>query len=333
MTRLVLAAILPAALASGAMAWLFLGLGGLAQALVTAAVIPDADLLAKMTLAAMGSALSLAIPVGALLGTGVGIRRLLQEGAMLAVGTLGAGPRRIVIPVSFIVMMGAFGWGGMLHFGEPMARASMRETRIDAAVRVQPSAGRTLVVGPWFVAVDDGVLQFVGQGVSGTARGWALAPARTGVVATLTGVSARALDGTGAGTADELVVPLPLAGTRGKVDVAERTTPDLLDAITINERLGRAAYERWMLWKRTLLPLVLVPLGVGAAGLVLRGRGVGGIVTAQAFAIWAAVRVTDQSIGVLGSPVASGVVLAVGGAFLAAGWAVWPARWAVRGTP
>lgn len=325
MSRLVLAAILPAALAAGVMAWLFLGLGALAQALLSAALIPDADLLLHMTVAALGTSLSLAIPVGTLVGVGGGIRRLREEGAVLAAATLGAGRGHIVIPVSFVVILAAFAWAASLHFGEPGSRALMRDSRIAAAVRVRPTEGATLEVGPWYVAIEDGILRFAGQGVVGSANEWSVAPARTGVVATLADVSARALDGSGGGTASRLVVPLPLAGTRGKISFAERTTPDVLGVIDVNARLGRGAYERWMLWKRTLLPMVLVALGLAIAGMSLRGRPVGITVSMQAFAIWGAVRVADQSITVLGAPWAAAGVLAVSFGFVADGWLAWPA--------
>jgi lipopolysaccharide export LptBFGC system permease protein LptF len=293
------------------------GLGGFAQALLQAAVVPDPDLLVRMGVAALGAGAGIAVPVGVLAGVATGARRMREEGAVLALSAAGAGPAAILPAVVVVAAIGAGAWAGVGHFGEPAARAGLREARVAAAARVRPLEGRTLRVGPWAVAVDGGVLHFAGDEWIGTATSWALSPAQAGVVAVLGGVEARSADARV--RMATLEVPLPVSHG-GKVSPAERTTPDLARQIAVSAELGRDRYERWILWKRTLLPACLLPLAAAAAALGLGRLPIVAAVGAIAGTWWGVVRVCDQSIGALGPAGAAAVVLGMALAWAGAAW-------------
>lgn len=309
------AAVVRPAVVVAAVALLLLGIGTVAQALLQSAVVPDPDLLARMAAASIGIAAPLAVLVGAIAGAAAGGRALADDGAVLAAATFGVSPWRMH------GVAGVFGAGAAAlllaanHLAEPLARATFRDARVQAAVRVDPVEGRTLQLGDWAVAVEAGRLHFAGRGGIGSAERWALEPARAGLVARLDRVVVRAPDRAWMAAADRLVVPVVLPGTSGKVHVTERLTPDL--AAQLREHPGDR-YEEWILWKRTVLPAALLPLVVGAFGLGAGRRlPVPGVVGIAAVGVWALVRVCDQAIGGLGVQLAAAVVLAA-----ASAWAV-----------
>lgn len=300
------------------------GLGGFAQALLTASVVPDGDLLLRMGAAAVGASAGLALPIGALAGIAGGLRRLADDGAWLGLRCAGLGGRALVAPVGVLLAAAAGVWLGVTHVGEPAARAAMREARVTAAVRVRPEEGRALRVGGWTVAVEDGVLHFAGGDIVGLAHAWALSPAETGVIVHLDDGTLR----TPTSTVQFGAIDAPLSlGDDRKVHPSERSSPDLARQVAVSAALGRDAYERWILWKRTLLPFCLVPIGLAAVPLALgRRSAVAVIVGAQVFSLWGLVRLADQGIGALG-PVGAAAI--VGGAALVWPVATW-SRWADR---
>jgi hypothetical protein len=171
------------------------------------------------------------------------------------------------------------------------------------------------------VAVDDAeALHFAGGGpvpVIGSARSWELVQARGGVLARLRDGALR--DGRGAhGTFAVLDVPVPIGGAV-RVHVSERSTMALLE-------VARTPYERWILWKRTVLPLTTVPLALVLVPLVLAGRVPSGLLAALlAVGWWGAVRVLDGWVvrasaepGAAAAALFAGLALLVG-----ASWARW----------
>lgn len=319
---MIVAAVLPQMAVVGGAVLVILGLGGFAQALLRTPVVPDADLLVRMALASGGAAAGLATPVGALAGIVGGLRRLREEGAWLGLRAAGFGGRASLRPIAGIAAIAVVTALALSHVGEPLARAALRDARVAAAVRVRPVEGRTLAVGPWAIAVEEGALQFAGSGTIGSARTWSVQPAVAGVLVQLGPGRARALDGSFDARFSGLEMPVALA-SGGKVHPSERATPDLVRHIAGSTPAGRDAYERWILWKRTLLPLCLVPLGVAAIPLGLGRRPVLAITGAQVFTVWGVMRVADQWIGAVGPAGAALMVGAVAMAWPIAAWRRW----------
>jgi lipopolysaccharide export LptBFGC system permease protein LptF len=314
---------------AAALVWIVAALGGLGQALLLSAVVPDLDLLGRMALASVGTALGLALPVGGLAGVAGGMRRLRDEGAWLGLRSLGVSGFAVAVPTAAFLLCVTLLWLGISHVAEPEARAALREARVDAAVRVVPVEGRTVRVGTWAAAVEGGVLHFAGGEWLGTARSWAVRPGLTGVVVHLADGELRAADGAVRARFTTLDMPVALAGTAGKVHVSERTTPELLRQIAVSAALGRDAYERWILWKRTLLPVCLLPIGLAAVplGLVRRRRWpLVVVVGAQVLTLWGVVRVADQWVGSFGVGGAAGVTLGAAVVWLVAAWRGWVDR-------
>lgn len=308
----------------GALVWLVLALGGLGQALLVSAVVPDLDLLGRMFLGAAGVGASLALPVGALGGLASGLRQVAEDRAWLGLRSLGVGGRALLPPVVAFLGGVAALWLGVTHVGEPLARAALRDARIAAAVRVVPVEGRVVALGGWAAAVEHGVLHFAGGEWRGKAASWEIRPALTGVVVELRDGELQGLDGASRARFAALEMPISLGGTGGKVHASERTTPDLRRQLAVSAALGRDAYERWILWKRTLLPLCFLSIGLAVPPLALRGRWpLLALVGAPVGLVWGAVRVGDQWVAGVGlAPVACGVV-AVAVGWLLYAWRGW----------
>ncbi|MDP2314925.1 MAG: hypothetical protein Q8P41_18645 [Pseudomonadota bacterium] len=321
---MVLRPVVGRACAVGALVWIVVAMGGLGQALLTSAVVPDLDLLARMAGGAAGLGASLALPLGALGGVAAGLRRLAEERAWLGLRALGVGGLATAGPVAVFLAGVAGAWLVVTHAVEPASRTGLREARIAAAVRVVPVEGRVVRLGGWSATVDGGVLHFAGDEWLGRARGWAIEPASTGVVVRLEDGELRSADGGTRARFETLAMPVALAGTAGKVHASERTTPDLRRQLAVSAALGRDAYERWILWKRTLLPLCLVPLGLAAVPLALHGRRpLVGIVGAQVVTLWGVVRLCDQAIDAVGLPGAAAITVLAALAWVGLAWRGW----------
>ncbi len=322
--RMVLLPVVRGAGAVGALVWIVVALGGLGQALLTSAVVPDLDLLARMGAGALGVGASLAVPLGALGGVAAGLRRLAEERAWLGLRSLGVGGRTTAMPIALFLLAAAGAWLGITHTIEPGARAMVRDARIAAAVRVVPVEGRVVRLGGWTAAVEGGVLHFAGADWLGRAHAWGIRPALTGVVVDLVDGEVWSADGLTRARFATLAMPVPLAGSAGKVHASERATPDLRRQLAVSAALGRDTYERWILWKRTLLPLCMVLLGLAAVPLSLARRWpLVGIVGAQTVSLWGVVRVADQWVGTLGLVGAAVVTFAAALAWLLVTWRGW----------
>ncbi|MES2640276.1 MAG: hypothetical protein V4850_12355 [Myxococcota bacterium] len=324
LARLVLVPVLGRAATVGALVWIVVAVGGLGQALLTSAVVPDPDLLLRMGAGALGVGAAVAVPLGALGGVAAGLGGMAEERAWLGLRTLGVGGRAVAAPIALFLVVVMATWLAITHAVEPGARAWIRDARIAAAVRVVPVEGRVVQLGGWAAAVEGGVLHFAGGEWLGFARTWEIRPALTGVVVALGSGEVRSTDGLSRARFATLEMPVPMTGTAGKVHAAERTTPDLRRQLTVSAALGRDAYERWILWKRTLLPLCLLPLGLATVPLALDRRWpVLAIVGAQVVTLWGVVRVADQWVGAVGLPGAAAATFAVALAWCVLAWRGW----------
>lgn len=284
------------AISAGVLAWLLLSLGAVGQAVVGASLAPSPILLARLLLGAAGTSVSLAIGLAALAGVAGGVGQLRDDRALLALSALGMGPGRLAAAAVAWSLPFVGAWLLSAHVLEPWARASVRDARVEAAASVVPTDMRTVHVGNWYFAVDAGRLRFTDGTVVGDAGGWSFTAHTGGVLVDL--IDTNVVNDTMFVHADQAALPLPIS-RRGAVHVSERDTPDLIRQIARSAALGRAEYERWLLWKRTVLPLSLAPLAVGAAGYARRSAP-GVVVGAVLLGIWLAVRLLDAEILVLG---------------------------------
>ncbi|GDX80918.1 hypothetical protein LBMAG42_27290 [Deltaproteobacteria bacterium] len=301
---------------TGALALALLTLAGLGQVLLASSVSPAPELLLHLVLGVAGSIAPLALAVGALAGMASGVARLREEHALLALAASGLSQQKIALLGMVLLVPVAFAHAGLGHFAEPLARSWVRDTRAAAAAAIVPRADRPVRVGSWWAAVEGDGLVFTDGLATGRAAGWAIGARRGGVFVELEEAELRLASGESVRAA-HVAVPIPIAN-RGKVHVSERTTPDLLRQLAISASLGRDRLERWLLWKRTLLPVLLVPLGVAAAGFARR-LSPGPIVGTLLIGSWVAVRLCDAGIERIGAPTAAfGLMFA---ASLVGGWA------------
>jgi lipopolysaccharide export LptBFGC system permease protein LptF len=307
----------------GGLAWALLTLGGLGQALLVSAVVPDLDLLARMLAAAAGAGSGLALTAAVLGSVAAGARRLADDGGWVALRAMGAGGRSLLGPVLVLLLVGAGGTLLLAHLGEPAARAALRDARVTAAARIRPVEGRTVRLGDWAATLDGTRLRFAAGEWLGFAERWEIRPALAGVVVALEDGEVVGTDGATRARFDTLELPVPLGAAAGRPHISERTTPDLTRSWASTPRPpGR--YERWILWKRTILPLclplfalALLPLGLGRRWPPLALAG------AQLLSMWAVVRLADAWSRQVGPEGAAALTVGVALAWPAVAWARW----------
>lgn len=310
------------------------GLGLFAQALVLSPVTPDAGMLLRLGLAALGGSVGLAVPIGVLAAVAEGGRRLREEGAWCALGALGASGLGMLSPLLVWLGLWALVSAAVGHFAEPWSRASLRDLRAESAGQVELLPGRTTRVGPWSVAVDEGRLHFAGEGVLGSAGSWRFVPSAGAITVELGAVEARSVAGDTQFFAETARIPVPLSGDGLRVHVSELDTPAMLAHW---EDHAPAPYERWIGWKRSVLPLAMVlvglalfPFSVGPQGAVARWHPSGWsplMLTGVAFAgLWSLIRGLDQAVVTLGPPAATAALIGGLGIVAASAWATWADR-------
>ena len=314
--RLFVRAALTPAFSTGVLAWSLVSLAGVGQAVVGASLVPSVGVLARLCLAALGVGATLALGLAALAGASGAMTRLRDEGAILALASLGLPGRAFMRVAAAWSVPFALCWLAATHVVEPRARAAFRDVRVEAAASVLPLPMRTVHVGAWFFAIDGGRLRFTDGLAVGHAGGWQFTANAGGVLVDLSDVHVQS---------EQLMVfaeraslPLPISG-RGKVHASERTTPELLDQLVRSTTLGRDGYERWLLWKRSLVPLAVVPLAVAAAGLA-RSWPPAVVVGALLLGTWLLIRVLDAGVASLGVGSASALFVVACGVAAVAGW-------------
>ncbi len=317
------------------------GLLGVASAAQIAPVtgVPPIPTLGPMIGALLVASLPVAVPLGVLLGITGELRAARRDGRWEALAAMGRSPDRTLRSL----VLGAGFVAGVLVVGEhlafPWARVVLADLRVEAAVALAP--GAALRLGDWTVTRDaaverssvegDAPAAFRGGAAAGPGAVHAIAAGPTGVsvvsATSLTLVphhggtdvrlgsgSLRRGEGAEAVTLrfDTLAAVLPGSG-RGRP----------VDARPTGSFQPRGPYETWIVLKRTLVPVLLVPLVVAAAALGVRGRApsawmAGGLVGSA----WGLVRgldglVRDEHLGV---GVAGAVLLG------SAGLAAWVGR-------
>lgn len=304
------------------------------QTLAQAAVIPGPLGLGAVSLGLLPAVLGVALPAGLLVGSVAVGRRWAEAGDALALATAGLGARRLAAPL-LLLGVAVGGLQGLLAHGlEPLGRAGARRALAGAADEVALQAGQPLSAGDLLLhagAVEGAELSevFVAAGAvvvsakAGRVREGGLLELDLGE-AVAVGRPGEEPGGWRLGFAR---ASLPLELGRRRVELIERSTPDLQDLIARTRAAGRdAAAERLALYKRTSLPLGAPLLGLLGLPLGARGARPGAVTAATALLWWAAVRVCDQTVGALGPLVASALPLGLLGLATLLTWATWRDR-------
>lgn len=240
-------------------------------------------------LLAIPASASIAVPVAGAVGAVAALSRWVGEGAWAGARAAGVAGARLLGPALALGLVGGITTAAFTGWIEPAVRRTAHVTLAEAASRTRLWPGVATEIGPVVVLPDrvaTGVAHdaFLGApGALGTAR-------RVRVVAASDGPALELSDGVLVITGDPAATlrftrwtrPLPARSPR--LELAERTSADLLEVVRRTEADGRdASYERAVLHKRwlhplatLLLPLALLPLGAGrrpAAGLGLAALG------------------------------------------------------------
>ncbi|MSP54286.1 MAG: hypothetical protein EXR69_01565 [Myxococcales bacterium] len=312
-------------------AWALLAAGSLAQWL-TFIEVPGWRCAGLLVAAVIASSSTLALEVAVVAGPAAALAELRLDGSWLGLRSTGARGRDLLAPVT----CWAFGLGiaALLsgHLLVPAGRVWLREAQIEAAAGLRLEDGRATVIGPWALASgpDDGQwpagLRFAGGAgpdmVVGQAATVQLTRVRGAVRLDLGPGEVHQDPAPGAAPEwsvrfTSLETSLAI-GDGARVQVGERSTPDLLSR-------PLDAYETWILWKRSLVPMaaaLLAGVGLPLGGQVRAGAGVGVL----GVLFWALLRLADAA-AQAGSPLDAAVVLlAPCGVATAAAWATWRDR-------
>ena len=297
----------PRTLLGAAAATGVLGVAGFAQAALVGGVALDLETTAAAAAASVVVALGLGVPVGALGGLSAGLRALDVDGAWRGLRAAGVSGRAMLVAVAPVMCAAVLTWGLVSHFVEPFGRARLRDARTAAASRVRLVEGRTARLGPLALAQEAGAVRFAGDTWVGVSERIGVEARTNGVLIDFTGGSARHTERDVSIRFESLRVPVPLGPSRGP-DPAERPTTAWA------RRAPTDDYTRWILLKRSLMPIVLAPVAAGLVPLALGTRlPVAALVGAPLVLVWAAVRLLDQEVrgGTVGSASAA-VALLVG---------------------
>ncbi|HND33186.1 MAG TPA: hypothetical protein PLA94_24480 [Myxococcota bacterium] len=325
MLRLLWAAVGPPTGRVAAVALLLGSVGLFAQALLLTAVVPNPPLLLQLYTGSVGIILGIALTVGTVVGTVVGLRRLVDEGAWLGLQSLGLSGVQLLLPLLVPLGLLTLLQLGVAHGLEPWARQQLREARVAAAGQIRPVEGKALRLGPWSVVLQGGTLYFAGQTLRGKATGWRLEPEREGLRMLLGEGELSAWDGTMGAHFSSLGTSIPLP-KMGAPPAAEKSSRKLMEELAKKGHPERHQAERWLLWKRTLLPLGTLLLSVGAVPLALGRRPVPLVVGGLLLPFWVSVRMLDTMVARQGAGVAAACLLVGCALFSGISWGRWTAR-------
>lgn len=307
--------------------WGILAAATLAQVLVLL-TIPSWRCAGLVAVGVLGSALTLSLLVAMVAGPVAALASLRENGAWLGLRSVGVRGRGLLGSVA--IWACALGALALLsgHVLEPLARAQLRAARVEAAVGLRLYEQRATVVGPWALTQDAGLVRFAGaldgEMAVGAAQSVQLDAAQSGVAVRLGAGEAHANSGAWSLTYSGLTTTLAVGGPSGsgRVDIAERSSFALWERVSAG-RLN--PYERWIWWKRTAIPCIL--LLVAALGLPVGARvgpGLGAGVLGTLF--WALLRLSDAVAQSWGSGWALATLFVPTVVAVALGWATWRDR-------
>ncbi len=274
---------------AGLWALLLLTAGSLAQVL-TVIHVPSAHCALLLLAGALGHAATLAAEVALVAGPTAALAELRTDGSWLGLRSVGTRGRDLLAPVAaWAAALGLVAFLGG-HVLDPAARRALRDARVEAAVALRFAPGETTTLGRWAISGDGEHTWFAtadgGTEVTGQATGLHLEPAQGAARITLGPGEAHTVGPGWSVRFGSLETALPVSGG-ARIEAGERPTATLLAS-----KLD--TYERWILWKRSLVPLALVPvaaLGVPLGARMRAGFGVGLL----GLLCWTALRLSDTA--------------------------------------
>ncbi len=308
-----------------ALALLLGSLGLFAQALLLTAVVPDPALVAQLYVGSSGMILGIALTVGTLVGTVTGLRRMQEEGAWLGLQSLGISGFQLVFPLLVPLGVMTLLQLGAAHGIEPAARRVLREARVEAASQIRPVEGRPLRMGPWSVVLQGGMLYFAGESLHGHAAAWRLEPEREGLRVVLGEGELTDWEGTMGAHFSSLATSIVLPRSNGP-QAAEKSSGRLMEDLKKKADPRRHQAERWLLWKRTLLPVGSLLLSLGAVPMALGRQPITLVIGGLLLPFWVTVRFLDTMVSRGGVELSSGCLMVGCLFFVASSWGRWTAR-------
>jgi len=304
----------------------------LGQALAAAAVAPALGGTLRVMVGLVPPVLGAALPVGLLFGLTASARAWREGGDWLALATAGRGCRT-VLPAVLVLGLLAGGLQALLsHQLEPRGRQRVRQALASAAgdLRLQP--GRSLAVGGALIGARQVQGRELGEVVLAT--GATVVAARTGSLlgsgrVSLGGGEAVSLDAQGQPAwrlaFDQAELRLDVDPPR--TERAERSDGELRALIDKARAATRPAGDlRLALLRRTSLPACLPLLALLAVPLGARGARPGVAATLTVLAWWSVLRISDQSLGLLGPVLAAWAPALALGLAVAVAWLSWRSR-------
>ncbi len=327
--RSLAAAVLLAAIAGGAGLSLLALVGLAVQTLLAMPAAPGVGSAALALAALLPGALELSAPVGLLLGALWVGRAWGERGQWLGLSAAGLPVRQVLGPVLVLSLVATFAqrcWPtSWRRGGAPMRRPPWRGLADFDLLPGQPVLwGPTGCCCRWRRAMRQAATR---------ASSWPRRPGDAGPAGRLDAEAGLILEegqlllpgGAAAGwTLDFERATLPLPAAKRRVELAERSSPHLVDLIGRMRTHGKtAAYERLVLWKRSTLAVAMPLLLLLGLALGARGRQPGRMGAAVTLCWWALTRMGDQLVTRLSAPGAALVPLLVLALATALVWRRW----------
>lgn len=285
-----------------------------AQALALSPVLPGPRGALQVLLGHVPAALAIGLPVGVLVGVVSATRSWLEGGELLGLELSGRPRAGLALPA---VLLGLAGGGvqlGITHVLEPAGRAAGTAALHAATAELRLRPEQTVSLGPVLLhvqAVEGAELADIfvaAPGVVAAARSGRLARGERLLLHEGTALSdgSRPDDPAWSLRFEAAEVSLSQGGRR--VELAERTSADLLALIDRMQASGRAARAERLAWlKRTLVPLCVPLLALLALPLGARGVQPGLAAGAVVLGWWTLMRIGDQAVHALGPVLAAGL--------------------------
>jgi lipopolysaccharide export LptBFGC system permease protein LptF len=277
-----------------------------ARALTAAPVVPGPLGALLVVVGLLPAALSLALPVGVLVGVAMAARAWREGGELAGLHAMGMPARRLVPALLLIGAVGGAVEAGLTHGLEPAGRTLVRRTVANASASLMLRPGQAMTLGPVLVRAErvsgDSMEQvFIATGDV----------VLTGQVGAMESDNRLRLDRGSArhiasdGSADVSLefgrawVPLAMAAPR--VERGERSTPDLNRLVARIVAEGRpATAESLALTRRSAVPIALPLLALLGFPLGARGLRPAVAATVTVLGWWTLQRLADQSAPELG---------------------------------
>lgn len=273
---------------------------------------------------------SICLPTAAAAGVVAALSGMVDDGSWVGMQASGVSGRRLVPVAAALGLVAGIATFALSGYGEPIARRATGRA-VAAAIDVRLSPGRLVALGDLVLRADHvdergaADVFLATDGALGTAARATLDRSSGQVRVTLTDGAIAGLDprpwsvSFRSWTRDLPALAAP------RVELDERTNPELADAVARTEAAGRdARYERAVLWKRWLHPIAaavfpaaILPLGARARPYAALG--------AVAVGYLVAVRAGDQLAAALGPGASAAGPLWIALCGVAA-WASWRDR-------